>query len=279
MIVRASLFSLFLLLSTAIVLESHAKSHSESPMPEVINGKVMDTKLMPAVFRLPRGCTATWLNPRMLITSAHCTYTNRGRGRAGRNYINIGGQRAKAYNHPSYNSKNFRNGSYRDYFDVSLAVFQKDVVTGNVDYPSLCEYQMNTKGKLVKQSEVVGRRALLVGYGCNVWPDRSGTGIKRYGYSTITDIDQDYFTSLDPNGGLSCPGDSGGPYFMMNDDQTGCIAAINFYSDRVKQNHATNIFHPKVQSFIKEVALENNLEVCGITTSCQDIEIPIQIRE
>lgn len=274
MVLRFSLVSLFLLFSTAIVLESHATTKGA---PEVINGKVMDEQLMPAVFRLPMGCTGTWLNSRMFITSAHCTV--HGPGRAGRRRVDIGGQRAKLYNHPDYNTKNFRNGTYRDYFDVSVGVFKKDVITDNRKFATLCEHQMNTKGKLVDESLVLGRRALLVGYGCNTWPNRTGTGVKRYGYSTITEVDRDYFTSLDPKGGLSCPGDSGGPYFMVNDDQTGCIAAINFYSDRKQQNHATNIFHPKVQSFLRKVADDNNLDVCGINTSCTDLEIPAKIQE
>lgn len=231
---------------------------------EVINGVNMDTSLMTAVFKLPGGCTATFLSPRLFITSAHCTTY--------KDEVRVNGKKAKIINHPKYEPSNFQNGSYRDYYDVSLGVFTEDAIDPSIITAQLCEGAKNPE-------KMIGRRLLLVGYGCNKWPSRAGGGVKRYGYTNLTILDEDYMGAEDENGGLSCPGDSGGPYFLISPDYSVCHLGTNFYSDRKAKNHATSSINPVVKEFIHKVATEHAVEACGLTMTCEPLYIPAKIRE
>ena len=125
------------------------------------------------------------------------------------------------------------------------------------------------------QENLIGKRTTLVGYGCLKIKRQFGIGIKRFGHSWIESMKGVLVTTnARKTGGLSCPEDSGAPYLLNQDDQSLCVASINFYSDRRKKNFSTSLFHSEVRVWLAQVAQENNLSLCGLNSECTSQSIP-----
>lgn len=243
------------LLALAVVLGSFISS---SIYARVINGKPLSTEELKSVILLEMGCTGTFISERVFITSAHCISSS---------VIEVSGVKAKVITHPKYDLAQFRNRDYGNFFDMAIGILENEGVADSVEPISFCDADPAT---------LKGRKIFLVGYGCNNISTGDGGGEKRFGHSYIKLMDKNLVTSeARGTGGLSCPGDSGAPLLLLNEeDKSLCYLSTNFYSDRKEENYSISTLEPRLKSWIQEVVGKEKIEICGLNKTCGTTLLP-----
>lgn len=189
------------------------------------NRSLVVTSDYPAVVMvvMPGGlgiCTGTFISPTTVATAAHCTQDT--------------GDYTIVSSFGTFETnvrRNFGPGVVDDPEDLSLLVLASAVASAQ-------RGQVIAVGRQPRLADKVR----LVGFGCNDFEKRRGTGVKRTGTNQIQRIG-DYIELFSPklhertlsgSKGLigsdnrtgTCFGDSGGPLLHWNDDQWG-VAAIS----------------------------------------------------
>lgn len=231
---------------------------SSSIHARVINGKPLAETELKSVFMLEMGCTATFVSERVFITSGHCISSS---------VIEVSGVKARVIVHPKYSLSNFSNRDYANFFDMAIGILENEGVEHSAEPISLCDNDPAT---------LMDKKIYLVGYGCNNIETREGGGEKRYGHSFIKLLDKNLVTSAARGtGGLSCPGDSGAPLLLLNEeDKSLCYLSTNFYSDRKEENYSISTLEPRLKSWILETIEKEKLEICGLNKTCGTTLLP-----
>jgi hypothetical protein len=250
--------------------------------PMLINGTVVpagDFQEVVAIKMGTSGCTATIVGPRTIVTAAHCGKT---------------GEIAKfEYKGAKYEAELTRNPLWpaKD-IDVSIGVTKTDIVDAQ---------PMNIGG--VAKS---GQSITLLGFGCvgtgvappitpkdpdqqdcdpdqeDCDPDQDdaddedddpyfagvASDILRVGQSTIVSFSSFDMVSMQASGAALCFGDSGGPA-LMNSAGDYLVLGINSKGNIKDTNYNLRLDLPESQEFLKTVATEKSVEICGINKTCK----------
>ena len=231
---------------------------------KVINGINLMRQEFPSVFRTSAGCTATFISKRVFITSSHCVFSS---------VETIGNTSARYIMHPRYNLSFFHNRQFNKFYDVALGILPYNVESPlNSEPIPFCNKSSDN---------FLGEKVVLVGYGCNTWPQAQGGRVKRYGFSYIDSIEGILVTSsvTGEAGGLSCPGDSGAPYLLVRNDNSVCYLSTNFFSNRVSKNYSITHIDPAIRDWIKRVLDINSARVCGLNKQCPEVFLPSSMIE
>ena len=204
---------------------------------------------------LPGGsgiCTGTFINPRIVLTAAHCTKT------AG--MYQVRGNFGVA---STYTKRSFGPGVVDDPNDIAALVFDTDIVSASDSYA-------------IGNSVRTGDTLRLIGYGCNNLTSKTGAGTKRTGTNLIYDLN-DYVEFLTPkttaagilgasNRAGSCFGDSGGPALAENAAGATIVAVTHaggYYGDSILSQYV-DLTRSDNRNFIAGVATEFGLTVSGL---------------
>ncbi len=146
-------------------------------------------------------CTGTVVNPRTVITAAHCgegitsVRIKTGAGNVDSNQIFV---------HPDYNT----TGNFQDH-DITVVVTNEDIPTRTVNILSTNDF-------------VSGELAYIGGYGVNNGVNQTGAGVLRATTVLLDTFAGDsigtVYTGEDSNGD-TCNGDSGGPLLVKRGEE------------------------------------------------------------
>lgn len=212
------------------------------------------------------GGTATFVSKRVFITVAHNIL-----GADPTSNRVLFGQNIKYFIHPKYGKTDTGE------FDIAIGILEHDLFDQVTAKPiNVCKTESSVN--------LINKKTLFIGFGCNeVIYDNShnfpvivkyeGMGVKRYGYSPISQIENDVVSTFDPQGALSCPGDSGAPYLLINEKKEVCLLATNFISDRKMTNKGTYLLFPEIKSWFESVIADEQVEVCGLNKNCDETVI------
>ncbi len=183
-------------------------------------------------------CNATKVGPRTFVTAAHCS-ANQSRVEV---VINGNKQAATLYRHKAYPEKDM---------DIALVISDDNIES----IPSA-----RIAGKAWE-----GLPLTIVGSGCTVAGGGGGNdGVFRMGVARVTSFSQnDYVTK----GAGLCFGDSGGAaYAIVGDSKV--LMGVNSKGNISDTNYHHNLSLPETQTFLRDVATEHGVDICGITTNC-----------
>lgn len=229
----------------------------------VINGVDLSADRLESIFYFGKRCTATFISKKVFVTSAHCV-------RGSVEEIPALGVKAKLYKHPDYSLRYFQRREYYSKFsDVAIGVLEQEVKHSLTKKPlPICANDLD--------EGLIGDKLTLVGCGCSSITRRSTSGQRRYGHSWIKSLDNSLLISdAKDDGGVSCPGDSGGPYLLHTSESNLCVASINFYSDRVTTNFSVSLMNPAIKNWIEKLTKDLDIDICGLNTNCNETAIPL----
>ncbi len=237
------LFSILVFFSFLDVSLAAQMSMMDAPFnPNLIGGRVArDGELPFSVFI--QNCTASLVGPEVILTAGHCRGNNESVS------FNFDGQRheGRCRRHPQFteNRNDFLNN------DFSLCVFSPRI--DRVVFADLSPVSVGSND-----------RVTLQGFGQN----RLGTlqvGEARVDQINNKDIQVRSNVKL---GG----GDSGGGLLLGEPDLVNGPFQIIGVNSRVETNGITSFFNrvnlQRSQDFFKDFADDNNVEICGINSSC-----------
>jgi hypothetical protein len=90
------------------------------------------------------------------------------------------------------------------------------------------------------------------------------------GESVVTDFSSNDFVTRMPGGGALCFGDSGGPTIAKEDGEYR-IVGINSKGNIQDTNYSAYLALPEVQDFLQKTASSQNVEICGVTSDCDQV--------
>ena len=238
------------------VIEPLEQDAENSVGQSVGNGQIVDPRFFQGVLRMRTGgtCTASLVGPAVILIAAHCVEEDRrirlcgGRCACGRNCVIA----------PTYNPDRHSD-------DWSLCLLERRVAEDSIVFETVD----------IETRPADGTRVALVGYGCTV---RNGLidGRLRLGFSTLASRPPGfrreptalYTSSNVPQGeAYLCPGDSGGPLFIMGDDAAGPRKIVGVNS-RTTYEYGVSVFSalasPAGASFVLEFVELTNAEICGV---------------
>jgi hypothetical protein len=207
--------------------------------PTLINGSEVKEP-RPEIVRLSMNgaaCTGTLVGPRVVMTAAHC--------------IEDGQTATFAVNGKSYSGKGVQSNRYPEQdHDIAMVIVPEPIV--------LDEYA-EIGGKASRGADIT-----LFGYGCTQEGGGGGNdGILRTGGSRIIGYSGYDMVSRKEGGSALCFGDSGGPAFVGSK-----LVGINSKGNIRDTNYNTRLDLRVSKDWIKKVAQDRNVEVCGVTKSC-----------
>lgn len=223
------------------ILLSYASDNGDI-VPVLINGEEVPLADWPTVVRIQTGnagCTATIVGPKVLVTAAHCG-TN-------------GATSAFTLDGTRYEGKFQRSSLYPNQdHDVAVIILNTAVPKDKVKiYAS------------VGGTPVVGAKIWLLGYGCiNAGGGGGNDGKLRAGFATITSFSG--YDVVSSSGAALCFGDSGGPGMVDNNKDKPVVMTVNSKGDIRTTNYTTNLAKAESQTFLRKVATDSSLEICGI---------------
>jgi len=161
-------------------------------------------------------CTATIIDPQVLLTAHHCVGTDNGSG---------------GYDYLEPSAISVKSGVWCGYTSGTLALAEKIVVNENADI-ALIYLNKKIGGHIVYPvrdypAETVGEKGVGVGYGVT-GAEKQDSGYQRWGESTVLGIwDNDAIIELGNPSGF-CYGDSGGPFFTTQNGKNVVSGVTSF---------------------------------------------------
>ncbi len=230
------------------------------------NRSLIVTADYPAVVMvvMPRGhgvCTGTFVSPNAVLTAAHCTQA-RGEYTIVTSFGNFGTSRVR----------NLGPGVLNDPEDVSLLVMDEDVANPR-------------KGQVIALADSPGaaEKVRLVGFGCNDFDSKLGTGIKRTGTNQVLRVGEyvELYSPKTKTRGLigsdnrtgTCFGDSGGPLLRYANGRWG-VTAISHSGGQDNDGYLSafvNLNRPSNADFLRNASDDLRL---GLFDDCRTAERP-----
>lgn len=257
-------------------------------------------------------CTGVMIGPKTFLTAGHCVseksnsiYEKGGRlvdiGLVG--YVNKYSLRAEIRN--SGNNSHIRSTIWRhprwsEDTEKDKPYFRYDIAIGVISEksePNFKAFDAKDKDKFQPEpahpydepfiyaplcspavaENLVGKRLVFLGYGCMKLNRRTRT-IQIAG-GKVSDHPKNIIENFAVNGGVSCPGDSGGPY-MLVDEQTHetCVLGVNYLSNRKDKSWGISVIDPEIRNWIQDFAEKNKLEICGLNKECTKPIVPTTMK-
>lgn len=233
------------LLSTLFMVSGLAEGASR-----LINGKPVEPGTWREVVRISSsgsGCTATVVGPRVIVTAAHCASN----GATATFKIGEIEYKAKITRSPLYTSKDH---------DIAVGITDTDIA--GIEPASI-------GGKAV-----TGLGITLLGYGCiNPGGGGGNDGILRIGDTVITGFSGFDMVSRKAGGAALCFGDSGGPAMLIESGKH-LLVGVNSKGNIVDTNYNSRSDVPESQTFLKDVATQSGVQICGINKDCSGTPPP-----
>jgi hypothetical protein len=224
----------------------------------LINGVPADPRFFPTVYRMTTGgtCTATLIGEAALLTAAHCVPNGALiQFVLGARTIRGLCEQARGY-HPQLNRSE----------DWALCLLEFPVL--GINYETIASSVPST-----------GKRVLLSGYGCT---QQGGPldGKLRIGSSETVDAQSGGFppetstiytkSSIDVGGAVLCPGDSGGPLFMVSGNSLNDARTLIGVNSRTTFQFGFSLFAATGsvagRQFFKDWSERHGQKICGINT-------------
>lgn len=201
-----------------IVFRAMLDRKQDPLQPKIGNGAVLVTKDWPATVEASSDgvpCTGTLIGPEVLLTAAHCVGDKKIATIKFDDKSTVSGKCAR---HPDW-SENNRSPDF-----------------------ALCRMKaIDRKGMLFEHVALdtsavkVGSRLFIVGYGCIDLTNRTTDGLLRGGSTTVKTLSNAggiwphwlLTERADESGGsFACPGDSGGPAYLVRSDKSRRVVAV-----------------------------------------------------
>ncbi len=239
-----------------IVLELITADSDNDVGQQVGNGQVVDPRFFQAVLRMRTGgtCTASLVGPAVILIAAHCVDESR-RIVFAAGAAQVAGVCRIA---PTYNP-------VRHHDDWALCLLERRVAPGSLTFETV-----DTEAR-----PPAGTSVALNGYGCT-FRDGPLDGRLRIGFSTTANRPAGFrrepsaiYTKSDVGQGEAflCPGDSGGPLFVMNDDTSGPRRIVGVNS-RTTFEYGVSVFSataaPTARAFIADFVDLTGAKICGV---------------
>lgn len=222
--------------------------------PLLINGVIADRRFFPTVFRKTSGspCTASLIGPATMLTAAHCM--------TGDTHVRfkLRDQRVRGFCE--------RAPGYSD--DRS-----KDWALCLLEFPIL-DIRYETLDVTVPSP---GSRVTLTGYGCNAPGGPSDGSALRVGIAGLVsrpatfpaETSTIYTKSVVATGGVVvCPGDSGGPLFVIPSGSFNGTRTIVGVNSRSALSHGVSLFSAVGSAagsdFVKKWVDRRQQKICGV---------------
>lgn len=223
--------------------------------PELIGGRPAKTGEFPEIVYIRSGgarCSASIIGPRVILTAGHCVKENGSIGPVEFDEIVD-----FVVDQIVYTAQCKQAPLYRD------SIEDHDMALCKVDKPLKVK-----PASISKEGPKLGQEVILTGYGCVKEGGVGGNdGILRIGKAKVIRLPQDknfWFYTKDIS--ALCFGDSGGP--SMLDEKSHLVIGVNSRGNIKDLSLMTALFTEESVGFMKSFAEEQEVEICGVTTSC-----------
>lgn len=194
----------------------------------------------PAIFFT--GCTVSLVGPSVVVTAAHCRPLGKFVKFKSKGKLHV----VRVFNHPSYRG-GLNPDPHLGAYDVAIGILNEPVV--------------GVAPMRISNNRTAGWHR-FVGHGCTS-QSGGGTGTETTGWGYWTGTLMNRLVQIFQYGNLVCHGDSGGPILGADGQIESVLSRGNFRGERVFYGAA--VAHPNVIPFIKHVAKQYDVGVCGVT--------------
>ncbi|MEZ4871073.1 MAG: trypsin-like serine protease [Bdellovibrionales bacterium] len=180
----------------------------------IVGGTIVEDGLFPEVVAL-NNCTAVVIQPKLLLTAAHCAENSVNfSGRGDRVILHIGRTRKFNRLNNSFRGRAYQVESMETHPDYDKRTARKDIA-----FIKLRRGLQVTPANLVLNPRIeIGQRIIAVGFG-----DHSDNR-KKFAELEIERIGEEKIYTLEVNGVGTCDGDSGGPVYIQSNEGLKLIA-------------------------------------------------------